>query len=165
MVWLNVFFPKPFSYHFYSLTRRSIMLEKAQFITSPFLDDWEKLRSQDVLATFLVGGQLWEWTYSPGWETNPHMNGLRMLWDLSKKITLPQSSAAQSLYLLQNISPSFVFFFVAALCVQMGSHMADVFPELAQRYPGTTFFATLKYSSQQLNLSPWSSPWSYKWLI
>lgn len=70
--------------------------------------------------------------------------------DLSKKMTLPQSSAAKSLYLLQNISPSFVFFFVAALYGQMNSHMPDVFPELAQQYPGTTFFATLKHSSQQL---------------
>lgn len=80
VVWLNVFFPKLFSYHFCSLTRCSIMLEKAQFITSPFSDDWEKLRSQDVLATFLIGGQHWEWIYSPGWAANPHMNGLRMLW-------------------------------------------------------------------------------------
>lgn len=42
-----------------------------------------------------------------------------------------------------------------------------VFPELAQhqRYPGNTFFVTLKPSSQQLNLSPWSSPRSDKWLI
>lgn len=43
--------------------------------------------------------------------------------DLLKKMTLPQSSAAQSLYLLQNISPSVVFFFFAALCVHMDSHM------------------------------------------
>ena len=119
-----------------------------------------------------------EWAHSLGWETTPHMNSLRMLYcwhdtglmvaltlsypdklffrlphTIGKRIHqrkwLSQFSAVQSLYPLQNISLSLMFFLersgffaaildtrpsskiFASLCMQMHSHLPVAIPEQA----------------------------------
>ncbi|PIO12234.1 hypothetical protein AB205_0114930 [Aquarana catesbeiana] len=53
---VDVFFPKPLSYHFFLMARCSIMLEKALFLTKLSLDGWEKLLSKDVFVPFFIHG-------------------------------------------------------------------------------------------------------------
>ena len=109
-------------------------------------------------------------------------------------MTLPQSSAVQSLSLLQNISLSLMFTWrevasllpfltpghppklFASLYVQMHSQLPAAIPEHALYWwcpdrgegdgPGAcwTFLGALKPPSQQLNRSPRSSWWYDKWL-
>lgn len=81
--------------------------------------------------------------------------------DLSKKMTLPQSSAAQSLYLLQNISPSFVFFFVAAQCANGFTHawcLSWASPAIPRYYflcHPEAFFTTIKPLSLKFPVIWW----------
>lgn len=157
----------------------------------------EQAALEDALVPFWIHDSV----LKQNCEKQDHMNGLRTLYywhdtglmialfqmqgqgDQSEKITLPQSSAHQSIYLLQNISLFLMFFLVSSdfsiglldtrpfsllHCVQMHSHLPSAlvvpwslswFYFRRQWWHLVDFLGYLKPSSQALNFSPWIFWW------
>lgn len=181
-VWVDIFFPKLFKYNFCSLTRCSIMLEKAELLSRLFLDDWEKL---DVLLHIFIPICLWA---NAKWETEKqdllrlsggsgagcHMtDGGAHLFHLHQTIrgengwaaglNRPGASAEPQSVLPvvpgQNLRFTFLLFLEGwGLCVCADGFCLSAFAPEPALHPSNQSSSTLK-PWQQLHHSPPSSWW------